>query len=337
MSLTQKVSLLQGDPIRYREPASGLPFPLVADPTHDADIVSTDSLDPGSWTVPVAAYYDTLSATGIYMANDDAAGHIKGTYVEHLNDTLGFSVVQFPEGDIFEAVRYSSPYSVLLAALPSKADWVSACVKYREETYREASWYVGPAGSATNKAVPGRMKTNPLFGDLHTGNGYTAAGMAGGPGEKSVPAFNASAVQSRVDFLFETFELPFPMVLLNRFMYDPPTEISVESGYTPSPSMAGVHKLVKAMEDAGHHTVVHSLTEKIAVDVLKDTGNCQEPCEGGQLPAPACDQPPWGQAYCNALDPKLLELNTANEPLMAPTVPAPWWHFVSAETVGLGR
>ena len=68
----------------------------------------------------------------------------------------------------------------------------------------------------------------------------------------------------------------------------------------------------------------------------QDTGNCREPCEGGQLPAPACDQPPWGQAYCNALDPKLLELNTANEPLMAPTVPAPWWHFVS-ETVGLDR
>ena len=44
MSLTRKASLLQGDPIRYREPASGLPFPLVADPTHDADIVSTSLL-----------------------------------------------------------------------------------------------------------------------------------------------------------------------------------------------------------------------------------------------------------------------------------------------------
>lgn len=314
---------VRGDPIGYRDPSSGLKFPLTSDPNHDADIVSTDSLDPGSWTVPVCAYYDTLTATGLYLANDDCEGYIKGQYLEHVDNGLGFQVVQFPDGNIFEAVHYSSPYSVLLAVLPSKADWVAASVKYREQTYSKSAWYNGPAGSTRNHAVPKRMKTNPLYGDLHTGNGYTAAGMAGGSGQKSVPGFDAAAVQSRVDFLFKAFGKPFPMVLLNRFMYDPPTEVTVDLGYVPSPSMADVHALVRSMEVAGHHTVVHSLTEKTAVDVLKDTGNCREPCET----APTCDQPPWGKTYCNALDPALLELNTANEPLMAPGLAAPWWHF----------
>ena len=38
----------------FAENATGVPFILTADPAHDTDIVSVDSLDPGSWTVPVA-------------------------------------------------------------------------------------------------------------------------------------------------------------------------------------------------------------------------------------------------------------------------------------------
>eukprot|EP01043_Picozoa_sp_COSAG02_P015972 COSAG02_NODE_693_length_18428_cov_268.516722_9_plen_1031_part_00 len=314
-----------GDPIGYREPISGHTFRLTGDPNHDSNIISVDSIDPGSWTVPVAAYYDTQTGTGLYMANNDSSGYVKGTYLEHVDDALGYSVVQYPDANIYDASQYSSPYSVLLAVLPRKADWIAACTKYREETYQHSAWYNGPAGSSTNRAVPGRMKTNPIFADFHTGNGYTAAGMQGdAPGIKSVPAFNASAVASRVDFLSDSFDgASFPMALLDRFMYDPPTEITVKSGYSPSPEMAKVHELVRSMEASGHHTVVHSLTEKIAVDVLMDTGNCREPCEQ----AASCDQPPWGHAYCSALDPDLLDLNTANEPLMNPLVAAPWWHF----------
>jgi hypothetical protein len=310
-----------GDPIGYREPHTGLRFPLTADADHDANIISVDSLDPGSWTVPVAAYYDTTSETGLYMANDDDAGYMKGTYLEHLEQALGYSVVQFPGGDIYEATKYTSPYSVQLAVLASGADWTVACTKYREQ-YRKFSWYTGPAGSAANKAVPGRMKTNPLYGDFTTGNGYTAEAFSA-PGKKNIPGFNATAVGERVKFLHSFLGRPFPMALMNRFMYDPPTEITVVSGYTPSPAMAEVHALIRSMEVDGHHAVVHSLTEKTAVDTLKDTANCREPCEG----APACDQPPWGARYCNALDPAMLKLNTANEPLMLDTVPAPWWHF----------
>ena len=314
-----------GDPIGYREPVSGQQFRLTGDPNHDSNIISVDSMDPGSWTVPVAAYYDTYTATGLYMANNDTSGYVKGTYLENLGDALGYSVVQYPDGNIYEASNYRSPYAVLLAVLPHKADWVTACTKYRRETYQQSSWYNGPAGATSNHAVPGRMKTNPIYADFHTGNGYTAAGMQGDrPGIKSVPAFNASAVASRVNFLSDAFDgASFPMVLLDRFMYDPPTEITVKYGYSPSPEMANVHELVRSMEASGHHTVVHSLTEKIAVDALKDTGNCREPCEQ----AASCDQPPWGQAYCNALDPEVLDLNTANEPLMNPLVSAPWWHF----------
>jgi hypothetical protein len=35
----------------------------------------------------------------------------------------------------------------------------------------------------------------------------------------------------------------------------------------------------------------------------------------------------WGKAYCDALDPAVLLMNTLNEPLMNEDVPAPWWHF----------
>ena len=69
-----------GDPLGYREPISGQKFRLTADPNHDSNIISVDSMDPGSWTVPVAAYYDTQTATGLYMSNDDSSGYIKGTY-----------------------------------------------------------------------------------------------------------------------------------------------------------------------------------------------------------------------------------------------------------------
>ena len=173
--------------------------------------------------------------------------------MEVLDGALGYSVVQYPDGDIYAATHYSSPYAVLLAVLPRKAHWATACTKYREETYQHSAWYNGPAGSATNRAVPGRMKTNPIYAGFHTGNGYTAAGMQGsGPGVKSITAFNASAVASRVDFLSEFFDgASFPMALLNRFMYDPPTEITVKSGYSPSPTMAKVHELVRAMEARG--------------------------------------------------------------------------------------
>jgi hypothetical protein len=127
---------------------------------------------------------------------------------------------------------------------------------------------------------------NPLFGGLQTGNGYTAA------------TFNATAAGQRMQFLHEWFGMPFPMVLLNRFMVtrqhpflsrfvvtmmslprqtrdtnkgkverrgrlsqvDPPTEITLERGYTPSDTMSAVHDLVASLEEQGHHAVVHSLT-----------------------------------------------------------------------------
>ena len=68
---------VHGDPIGYREPISGQKFRLTGDPNHDSNIISVDSMDPGSWTVSVAAYYDTQTATGLYMANDDSSGYVK--------------------------------------------------------------------------------------------------------------------------------------------------------------------------------------------------------------------------------------------------------------------
>ncbi|MEQ8765711.1 MAG: hypothetical protein RL885_17435 [Planctomycetota bacterium] len=290
---------LYGDPIGYVDPVSGQPLLLTQDPDHQINVVSPDSIDPGTLSVPVSAYYDQTTGLGLYHANNDDEGYVKGIYwtQDPALGTAGSMVVetiQFVTGNVFDATSYTSPYHVQIAAFEN-GDWITAAHKYREQ-YRTYPWYTGPIGASSNLSVPLALKTNPLFGWIETGNGYCPE------------TFDLTTASAELSFFNNHFGQPFPMLMFNRFVVDPMSEVTLAGGYAqnPSPPMSAVHQFVTSAENAGNKVTVHAMTEKISVTPTDSKCTIFASCLGG--------------GYCAQLDPSMVQMVQENGLWLKPNV-----------------
>ncbi len=295
---------LYGDPIHYVDPNSGQHLKLTQDPEHTTLLASADSLEPGTLGIPASSYYDSESGLGLYCANDDDEGYVKGVYWTQeptlgTNGSLLFQTVQFATGNIYTATSYASPYKVQLAAL-DRGDWIGAAQRYRS-TWRSFGFYPGPIGSSGNQLVTQDLKDIPIALWLNSGNGYCITGPTG--------TFDQSQAQGDLDDLAAFMGTPFPFVYLNRYGVDCPHEIFL-GGYSQAPAMQDVRDLIAYAEGAGHRTVIHTMTEKSFV-----TSTSHSHCSDFA----AC-------SYCSFEDTGLMGMYLENALVKSPTAnpgPAP--------------
>lgn len=279
--------LLYGDPIGYVDPISGRGYIITGDPHHQNYVMSPDSVEPGYYSVPVGAYYDRTTGQGLYVSNDDDAGFMKGLYW-YQDTSIGdglliHETIQFP-ADTFNATSYASPYAVQVAALDDM-DWITAAHRYRS-LYRTFPWYNGKSGTTQNTAVPTAMKSNPLFGWVTPDTfPYCVPTVA-----------DVQKVQNELSFFNSYLGMPFPMLLFNRFVVDPPSEVTAANQYVPaSGAMGHVHNLAATAEAAGNRVAIHAMTEKLHI-YSPSSNNCGF-CSG---------------TYCNNFDPALMGMNIEN-------------------------
>jgi hypothetical protein len=304
LALGRNGGLLYGDPIHYTDPEAG-PLRLTRDPDHEVLLISPDSLEPGTLGIPASTYYDSTSGLGLYHATDDDDGYVKGIYWTQEpelgpNGSLLLQTIQYATGNIYEATSYSSPYKVQLAAL-DRGDWIGAAQRYRT-TWRGFAAYPGPVGSASNELVSPELKDVPIALWHSSGNGYCVVGPNG--------TFDPIQAQADLDDLTAFMGTPFPFVYLNRYPVDVPHEIFL-SGYVQAPNMQPVRTFIDDAEQAGHKTVIHTMTEKSFV-TSSDHVNCDYPFD-------LC-------SFCDFDDPDLMDMYVENALVKkpgGPTVSAP--------------
>lgn len=259
LALGRNGGVLYGDPIHYLDPNANGPLVLTKDPENTNLLVSPDSIEPGTLSVPVSTYYDAATELGLYHANNDKEGYFKAIYWTQepnlgADGALLVETLQYVDGDIYDAQSYTSPYAVEIAAL-DRGDWIGAAQKYRD-LWRTFPFYPGPIGSPLNTLVSDDFKDVPITLWLNSGNGYC-------PNDPNL-GFDLVQSQADLDALHLFMGVPFPFVYLNRFPVDVPHEVSL-AGFTPSgtPAMADVGALVSYAESQGHRTVIHTMTEKV--------------------------------------------------------------------------
>jgi len=143
-----------------REPTN----PVLAFPSHlqPGSFLSLNTSSIPVWSVPLLAYYDEDSGSGLVYASTDEGQHWKQLGLQRAPDNPGlpggrgrlvFNLAHVP-ADVFDSesrlapLDYHPPYRVRISCF--RGDWWDVAEMQRRHLQQVAPWFRGPVGAASN-------------------------------------------------------------------------------------------------------------------------------------------------------------------------------------------